>query len=77
MEKDSANSCPLPKTIKIPDVDIVIVNVHIHIPNKNIEDMNVTTRWYWAQNAAKTKKAVDVIIVGASGTIVKTTVQSK
>ena len=27
--------------------------------------MNVTTRWYWAQNAAKTKKAVDVIIVGA------------
>ena len=24
--------------------------------------MNVTTRWYWAQNAAKTKKAVDVII---------------
>ena len=22
------------KTIKIPDVDIVIVNVHIHIPNK-------------------------------------------
>ena len=49
----------------------------MHIPNKNIEDMNVTTRWYWAQNAAKTKKAVDVIIVGASGTIVKTTVQSK
>ena len=24
--------------------------------------MNVTTRWYWAQNAAKTKKAVDVIL---------------
>ena len=35
--------------------------------------MNVTTLWYWAQNAAKTKKAVDVIVVGASGTIVKTT----
>ena len=33
--------------------------------------MNVTTLWYWAQNAAKTKKAVDVIIVGASGTIAK------
>lgn len=33
--------------------------------------MNVTTLWYWAQNAAKTKKAVDVIVVGASGTIVK------
>ena len=28
--------------------------------------MNVTTLWYWAQNAAKTKKAVDVIVVGAS-----------
>lgn len=27
--------------------------------------MNVTTRWCLAQNAAKTKKAVDVIIVGA------------
>jgi len=39
--------------------------------------MNVTTLWYWAQNAAKTKKTVDVIIVGASGTIVKTTVQPK
>ena len=39
--------------------------------------MNVTTLWYWAQNAAKTKKAVDVIVVGASGTIVKTTVQPK
>ena len=40
--------------------------------------MNVTTRWYLAQNAAKTKKAVDVIIiVGESGTIVKTTVQPK
>lgn len=39
--------------------------------------MNVTTLWYWAQNAAKTKKTVDVIIVGTKGTIVKTTVQSK
>ena len=39
--------------------------------------MNVTTLWYWAQNAAKTKNAVDVIIVGASGTIAKTTVQPK
>ena len=39
--------------------------------------MNVTTRWYLAQNAAKTKKAVDVIFVGASGTFVKTTVQPK
>ena len=39
--------------------------------------MNVTTLWYCVQNAAKTKKAVDVIIVGASGTIVKTTVQPK
>lgn len=39
--------------------------------------MNVTTLWYWAQNVVKTKKAVDVIIVGASGTIVKTTVQPK
>ncbi len=39
--------------------------------------MNVTTLWYRAQNAAKAKKAVDVIIVGASGTIVKTTVQPK
>ena len=39
--------------------------------------MNVTTLWYWVQNAAKTKKAVDVIVVGASGTIVKTTVQPK
>ncbi len=33
--------------------------------------MNVTTL------AANTKKAVDVIIVGASGTIAKTTVQPK
>ena len=39
--------------------------------------MNVTTLWFCTQNAAKTKKAVDVIIVGASGTIVKTTVQPK
>ena len=39
--------------------------------------MNVTTLWYWAQNAAKTKKAVDVIIVGARVTIAKTTVQPK
>ena len=39
--------------------------------------MNVTTRWYCVQNAAKTKKAVDVIIVGASGMIEKTTVQPK
>lgn len=51
--------------------------MHIHIPNKNIEDMNVTTRWYWAQNAAKTKKAVDVIIVGRHGMIAKITVQPK
>lgn len=39
--------------------------------------MNVTTLWYWAQTAAKTKKTVDVIIVGAKGMIVKTTVQPK
>ena len=39
--------------------------------------MNVTTRWYLAQNAAKTKKAVYLIIVGPSGTILKTTVQPK
>ena len=39
--------------------------------------MNVTTLWYWAKNAAKTKKTVDVIIVGTKGTIVKTTVQPK
>lgn len=39
--------------------------------------MNVTTLWYWAQNAAKTKKAVDVIIVGDQGLIVKTTIQPK
>ena len=39
--------------------------------------MNVTTRWYLAQNAAKTKKAVDVILVGSNGMIVKTTIQPK
>ena len=39
--------------------------------------MNVTTRWYLAQNADKTKKDVDVINVRASGTIVKKTVKPK
>ena len=39
--------------------------------------MNVTTLWYWANNAANTKTAVDVIIVGARGTIENTTVQPK
>ena len=39
--------------------------------------MNVTTNWFCVQNVAKTKKTVDVIIVGTKGTIVKTTVQPK
>lgn len=39
--------------------------------------MNVTTNWFCVQNVAKTKKAVDVILVGNQGMIVKTTIQPK
>jgi hypothetical protein len=39
--------------------------------------MNVTTNWFCVQNVAKTKKAVDVILVGSNGMIVKTTIQPK
>ena len=39
--------------------------------------MNVTRMLYWEQNAGETKKAVYVNVVGASATIVKTTVQTK
>ena len=39
--------------------------------------MNVTTNWFCVQNVAKTKKAVDVILVGRHGMIAKITVQPK
>lgn len=51
--------------------------MYTYIKQKTGNDMNVTILWYCVQNAAKTKKAVDVIIVGAGGTIIKTTVQLK
>lgn len=37
--------------------------------------MNVTTTWFCIQNATKPKKEVEVIIVGSSGLIVKTTIK--